>query len=266
MRRALPLVLLALLAACNSDSGTASRAPAATPTATGGPVAARCGTDRLDEVRALRFAGPNGELQAVEAGTGATGLVLVHGGSPRGLCLWSAEVEGLVAAGYRVLAADHACAGESACPGGPLDLVGDVLAAARELRRLGATRVVVVGASSGTAQAIAAGAQPGVDAVVALSPTALDVAVRRPTDPAPRTAVDAASRLRVPTLLLTSDADAISPVAKARALARSAGSRVQLTVLPGGTHAQPLLHEPGAPDLGGAGWTRVRAFLQELSS
>lgn len=109
------------------------------------------------------------------AGGGDRGVVLAHGGRfDRGS--WEPQARALAAAGFRVLAFDFRGYGESRGPGdkdplsAPLHL--DVLAAVREMRSRGASRVAVLGASmGGTAASRAAieSASPGFDRLVLLA-------------------------------------------------------------------------------------------------
>ena len=65
-------------------------------------------------------------------------MLLIHGSGKRGACVWPKEILALAAAGYHVLAIDHACVGASDCPAGEGDLVDDTPAGARYLQNPGA--------------------------------------------------------------------------------------------------------------------------------
>jgi pimeloyl-ACP methyl ester carboxylesterase len=115
-----------------------------------------------------------GRIAADLCGQGSRGVVLAHGGR-FDKASWGKQARALAAAGYRVLAIDFRGYGESRGPGqaDPMNapLQNDVLAAVRYLRREGATRVAVVGASMGgfAAGNAAAVAKPGeIDALVLL--------------------------------------------------------------------------------------------------
>jgi pimeloyl-ACP methyl ester carboxylesterase len=93
-----------------------------------------------------------GVVSADSYGVGERGVVLAHGGRfNKGS--WEKQAQALTAAGFRVLAIDFRGYGQSRGPGdsdpmsAPLHL--DVLAAVRYLRKSGAKKVSVVGASMG---------------------------------------------------------------------------------------------------------------------
>ena len=102
-------------------------------------------------------------LIGVMVGRGPRGVVLAHqgGGAPPNLCSWMPYARQLARAGFRVLAFDHRNSGSSARVGSPtrawrVDL--DVRGAVAELRRRGATSVVLGGASLGGTAVLAAAA------------------------------------------------------------------------------------------------------------
>lgn len=124
--------------------------------------------------RIATFAASDGvRLDGAEVGSGRVGAVLVHE-YPADLCgFWPYAVY-LSRHGLRVLAIDLRCFGRSACPSTAAarrDLAADVIGAVAELRRRGADRVGVLGASLGGTVALAAAAspQPGLSAVICLS-------------------------------------------------------------------------------------------------
>ena len=112
-------------------------------------------------------------LAGAAFGRGPRGIVLVH--ESRGnVCQWKPWAVRLAAKGYHVLAIDLRTYGES--QRGPSTSGGrrfdrDVVAAARELRKLGARAVVLVGASmgGGVVAAAAPQVQPPPAGVVSLS-------------------------------------------------------------------------------------------------
>ena len=115
-----------------------------------------------------------GRVPAVTAGSGSTVAVLLHQTDGNGLCGWLAYAADLVAQpGVQVLAIDLCGYGEAKCRGDRRGTrqVDAVDVAVREAHtRLGATRVVVVGASMGGSVALmTAATNPDVDAAVDLS-------------------------------------------------------------------------------------------------
>ena len=103
--------------------------------------------------KAVSFPTADGGVVSADLyGAGERGVVLAHGGRfKKGS--WEKQAQALAAAGFRVLAIDFRGYGQSRGPGdsdpmsAPLHL--DVLAAVRYLRKSGAKKVSVVGASMG---------------------------------------------------------------------------------------------------------------------
>lgn len=192
-------------------------------------------------------------------------MLLIHGSGARGVCVWPKEIPTLAAAGYQVLAIDHACVGASDCPTVAHDLVDDIEAGVRHLRSRGARTVVVVGASAGTAEVIVSAAVPTVPltAAVALSPVGLDRPVR-PAGRTPRTAREASARIRVPMLYVVAADDTVSSPHDTRALyATTPPTHRSILDLPSGGHAQQLLF--AGDDIGGPVYERFLAFLRRHS-
>jgi len=237
------VVLVMLAASCvgsGRDQDAASRARA-TPTSTLGPPATTAaaitkpclqGAASAEVVRFRTSAGAI--LVGVVLGRGRTGLVLGH---QRGsdLCEWLPQAQAFASRGYRVLAFDFAGFGDSQAGSGPDARVDtDVAAAAEQLRRRGATRIVLIGSSMGGTAVLSAATRirPPVAGVVSLSgPT-----VFQDVD-----AGAAISRLRVPVLLVVGADDELF-VDDARAMYRAApvGDK-RLLVVPGGGHGTSLL-------------------------
>jgi pimeloyl-ACP methyl ester carboxylesterase len=131
-----------------------------------------CAADRTIAPKLVRFRTADGaRLLGVAIGNGRVGVVLSHQlGSD--FCEWVPYAKQLSRQGYRVLAFSFRGSGSSdAGKASPARLDRDVVAAAGELRRLGARRVVIVGASmGGTASLVAAPAlRPAPKLVVSLS-------------------------------------------------------------------------------------------------
>lgn len=154
MIRALAPLLLSFLAACRS-------APAA-------------------PVREVSFGTADGGVVfADESGSGASAVVLAHGGR-FDKASWAEQARALAAAGFRVLAIDFRGHGRSH-GGAPssdpyADLELDVLAAVLYLRQNGARTVSVVGGSmgGGAAAQAAVASRPGtIDRLVLLAPSSI---------------------------------------------------------------------------------------------
>jgi alpha-beta hydrolase superfamily lysophospholipase len=133
----------------------------------------------------------------VALGTGRAGLVLGHQlGSD--LCEWVPLARAFAGRGYQVLAFDFAGFGDSEHGSGDDRVDTDVVAAAQQLRRRGADRIVLVGSSTGGTAVLSAATRvrPPVAGVVSLS------------GPSSFGGVDATAamrRLRVPVLLVVPD-------------------------------------------------------------
>lgn len=276
---ALWLVTGALLAAaCSSGSarggsaqgGSVSTAEKATTTTVAPTTtlaapqqpASRCGPPD-ERATLLRFASSDGvQLDAAMVGTGPAGVVLVHE-YPADLCgFWPFAVY-LSHKGMRVLDLDVRCFGLSTCPDGDAraNVIDDVAAAAGELRRHGAKRVALIGASMGGAAVLVAGAtlRPPVAAVVSLSgesdPSSV---VGLPVHTL--NAGAAVTRLTSPTMFVVATDDRYASVEETRAMYRATrATDKRIEVLSGantGLHGWALLS-----DSEGRSWTPVAARI-----
>lgn len=138
------------------------------------------------------------------------------------------RVEWMADEDLTVLACDQACVGESGCDAAVQEPHGLDLAVA-QIRKRGAQRVVVIGASAGGPRAIAVAADPpeGVVAVVALSPA-------RAWDQAPAVG---------PLLIVADPADSSVDEDQVRAAVEEAPTLVTYVSAPGEGHAQQLLYD-----------------------
>lgn len=271
------VLMTVALAGCGADDDGGANDARPAPSVTTSPSARtppsgteRCGGDRLASAKPVQVPSARGALYGLEAGTGSKALLLIHGSGSGGVCVWQRELPAFAAAGYRVLAIDHGCIGSSACPAGPADLVADIRAATEHLRATNASSVVVIGASAGTAQVIAAAATSTVPltAAVALSPAFLDQPVSTAGD-GPKTARQAPASVRVPILYVVAADDRLASVTDTKALhdATPAAHRNLLSV-PAGGHAQQLLYATRDSDaaFGGAIYDGVIAFVRKHST
>ncbi len=157
------------------------------------------GCDKPDpSIRSITFSASDGQmLVGALFGTGHVGVILAHQ-SDGGACRWVPFARILAQHGYMALPFYFRGYGPSIAPvkeHTDLDLVG----AAAELRRQGATRVVLIGASLGGAAVLVAGKQiPSASVIISVSAPAvfgdLDAAT-------------AAQTLDVPVLFLASKQD-----------------------------------------------------------
>jgi pimeloyl-ACP methyl ester carboxylesterase len=259
-------------AGAESTTGTASPSTTAGggEARTGATVAQICGPPKAPG-RLIRIRAADGvQLAAIEAGAGKRGVVLIPELGAAGKCGWWDYAAYLAAHGYHVLAFDHRCTGESACPSGTAatDLISDIHGAITRLREAGAARVVLMGASRGGAEALIAATVPpqGVTGVVALSADQLAQQLACP--PYPATALAAVRHLRLPVLFAVAAADPYVSVQETRQLLAMAKSRSkQLLLLKAGAgHGWDLLWpaHPGGPRP--AVSRAILAFLRRATS
>jgi pimeloyl-ACP methyl ester carboxylesterase len=230
------MVTLVLAAGCGDGSrgrsAPATGAARPTPATTAAAITNPC-LHASEAARAFRFSTSDGaSLVGVVLGSGGTGLVLGHQlGSD--LCEWLPQARALARRGYRVLVFDFAGFGDSQPgPDGRVDT--DVVAAAVQLRRRGADRIVLVGSSMGGTAVLSAATRirPPVAGVVSLS---------GPSGFGGVDAQAAMARLRVPVLFVVG-ADDQPFREQARLLYRAARVRdKRLLVVPGGRHGTSLL-------------------------
>jgi dienelactone hydrolase len=226
-------------------------------------VAARCGAPNAAATLVHFRAADGTRLDGALLGSGRTGVVLLHE-SPNDLCgFWPYAVY-LAGKGLRVFDIDMRCFGESACPAAAKGtVIDDAVAAVAELKRRGASKVALVGASAGAGVALAAGARlgGGVAAVVSLSGERNLTQVMRAGGPADLTGD--VKRLTSPTLFEVATGDPTTSVDETRQLfAATAARDKHLDVLSG-----PYDHQHGwnlLTDSGGQGWTPVAAKVADF--
>lgn len=258
-RRAIALAVALFCVACDGGGGTAgtavtSASPAVTaqthtavdtPTgsasaiATAAPLTAGCLGDD-DRAHVVHLAAAGETLEALTLGAGRVGIVMAHE-LGEDLCQWKPYAESLAKRGYRVVTFSQGA-----------NLRAGVVAAAGELRREGAGRIMLVGASIGGTAVLAAAAviKPPVAAVVDLS------------GPGELNGVDAASvvsRLTMPVLFSAGSLDepyVTDTKAMYKKATRSTGRR--LLIVPTGSHGVALVT--------GKTQTTIEAFLHAHAS
>ena len=193
-----------------------------------------------------------GRIAADVYGTGARGLVLVHGGQFNKES-WARQAPVFVKAGFRVVAIDLRFVGQSTGPkrddpfGAPLHL--DVLAAVHYLRQNGAKTVSVVGGSMGgsaAADASIVGAPGEIDRLVLLGAS--------PNMPA--------DKLKAPLLIIVARGDAEGAELRLPGIRKQfdrAPEPKKLIVVEGSAHAQFLFQTDQADRV-------MREILQFLSA
>jgi pimeloyl-ACP methyl ester carboxylesterase len=197
----------------------------------------RC-VKKSDRARIVRFsASDRARLLGVSLGSGRIGVALGHE-SDGTLCNWMPFARILRQNGYRVLAFDFrgwgSSPGAGAARGPRLDL--DFAAAATRLRKLGAERIVLAGASIGANAALAAATEvtPRASAVVSLS--AADSTFSSRLD-----ASVIAPKLTVPVLLMVAERDSGPAEAARKLYAQAPAVDKQLLIVPGGAHGTAIL-------------------------
>jgi alpha/beta superfamily hydrolase len=233
MRRGAGLLaaVLVAVAACGGDSHSAARKRArSSGTAAAASTAGRPCTEPGVRAQAVRLRTSDGlTLSGVVVGSGPVGAVLIHE-YPRDHCGWLPYSGYLARHGVQALLFDLRCFGRSPCPDGRGHATTDVAAAMAELRRRGARRVALVGASMGGAIAVVAAARLHPAAVIDLS------GERDTTGLTPGIDADAGSAahgVTAPALFAVARGDRYVPVADMRVVARRARSATKrLIVLP----------------------------------
>jgi pimeloyl-ACP methyl ester carboxylesterase len=211
------LLSVALLAgACDHPREGPSHASATSAASSATPTTASPAKPCLREARSARpfwfRTSAGARLVGVALGRGRTGLVLAHGRG-QDLCEWLPRAQAFAAQGYQALAFDFEGFGGSRPGSGPDARIDtDVVAAAAQLRRRGADRIVLIGSSMGATAVLAAATRirPAVAGVVSLSGPAAFGAVN---------AWAAMPQLRVPVLFVAA-ADDQPFVGAARAMYR----------------------------------------------
>ena len=239
MRTAAAAAAVVLVAAgCGSAHKALDASGKALPT-----LAARCHTNVDAKVGWFR-ASDGVLLDGATLGGGPTGVVLSHE-SPADLCGWVSYAKVLSRAGFRVLLFDHRHFGLSESPTDPAKsghYTRDTAAAVDALKRDGAKRVFLMGASFGGITSMVGGSRLGskIAGVISVSGEASLGNTEGPNDELD--AMAAVPKLRVAFLALNSQQDGIALASDARELVRRAGSaHKRLVLFPGGAHGWDML-------------------------
>lgn len=200
-------------------------------------------------------------LAAAVLGSGRRGVVLLHQ-TDNGICGWFPYAGYLASRGYHVLLFDRRCAGNSTCPSDEAAYhhAADVDSAVADLRRRGAAKVVIVGASLGGAVAIGSCAVVHASGCVALSPAIFDLKLGGRL-----TATNAIHRVRVPLLVAVAPDDPDSNLDEVDTLLRRARPGVvQLVQLPlGAGHGWDTVNDPTDPTRHSPFSDQLLTFLQQ---
>jgi alpha/beta superfamily hydrolase len=212
------------------------------------PPAERCGPPNTHG-RALWFrASDRTRLEGATVGKGSIGVVFVHEyPGPRNgpYCGFWSFAASLAPHGIRSLLFNLRCYGDSQCPDETHNAdVKDVRGAIGTLRRLGARKVVLMGASMGGVVVLRAGAaiRPPVAGVVSLSGELNLGPLLGPED---LDAGKAAPQVVSPTFLAVAEGDTYASVADTKTIYRRLGARRKRLVVGGAGHGWQLLDAPG---------------------
>jgi alpha-beta hydrolase superfamily lysophospholipase len=198
----------------------------------------------------LHFRAADGtKLVGHRFGTGTSAVVLAHQADST-LCAWVDEAERLAAQGFTAIAFDFRGYGASQSRKAPADhaLALDVAAAVKLARGLGATRVLLLGASMGGWASIiaAADSHPAVQGVVAVSAPADWYG----------SALTAAKRLTAPVLYISArDDTSVRAVDSQKLFAATASANKEIKIVPGVFHGTLLV------DLSRPARTAIESFL-----
>jgi alpha-beta hydrolase superfamily lysophospholipase len=229
--RAFAIGLLAVAGAA------AAAAPAAVPKR---PALDACVPKALRSHAVAFRASDRVRLVGLELGKGRRGVVLAHELNAS-LCNWLPFARVLAARGFHVLLFDARDAGKSAYVSFPQSdqLDRDVVGAARELRRRGAAKLLLMGASAGGTAALTAAPKLGaaVAGVAALS---------SPADYVDMDAAAAVRRISAPSFFAVGEADAQFVGSVKELYEASAATTKQLELVEGSTaHGTELLSGTG---------------------
>ncbi|HEY6694425.1 MAG TPA: alpha/beta hydrolase, partial [Solirubrobacteraceae bacterium] len=166
-------------------------------------------------------------LSGAVVGSGPVGAVLIHE-YPLDYCGWLPYAGYLSRHGVRALLFDLRCFGRSDCPRGRGHATTDVAAAVAELRRRGARRVALVGASMGGAIAVVAAARLHPAAVVDLSGERTTAGLTPGID---ADAGAAARQVTAPALFAVARGDRYISVADMRTVARRVRSATKRVIV-----------------------------------
>jgi pimeloyl-ACP methyl ester carboxylesterase len=183
----------------------------------------------------VRFQAADGtKLVGARYGRGTTAVVLAHQ-SDGSLCEWQPYARRLASLGYLALPFDFRNYGESQHrKSGSQRLAGDVAAAAKAVRKLGAKKVFLIGASMGGTAVVVAAAN-------VRAPVTGVVSVSGPANFGAVDALAAAKKLAVPILYLAGEGDVdFANDAKKLYEATASGDRA-LEILPSSAHGVNLL-------------------------
>jgi pimeloyl-ACP methyl ester carboxylesterase len=195
------------------------------------------------------------KLSGATIGEGPHGVVLLPQ-RDADMCGWSLAVSRMVQAGLHVLAIELRCAGYSDCDNSSddqldstHDFAADAAAAIAELKRAGASKVVVMGASLGAASAVVAGGRfaDQVSGVVGLSVFKAGFNASGGASTSVTTPENAVSHITAPMLLVLASGDGgcISPGTAQEMIDKSAApSKGKVIVRDGSAHGWDLLRSP----------------------
>ena len=243
VRRGVAVAVVAFIAGCGGGAN-----PAPVPTAT---AVRATGPEPLDRCpsagagwQALNTSGEYSPPSAARLGSGEVGVVFAND-SNNDACDWSREARALADRGYAVAVFDASIAYESR----------QALAVAAALRRAGARRIAVIGASVGARAVLQVGAAhpSGVAGLVAMS-------AERQINSNPNDLLPIARRVRVPVLTIGSRQDPLTTFGKDTTAWHRTIPDDRVLLLGGDDHGVELLSDRHGPRVRAA----ILAFLRSL--
>ncbi len=196
-------------------------------------------------------------------GTGSKGVILAHM-YPADQTSWYGTAEKLAAQGYLVLTFDFRGYGESEGDKAIDRIDRDVMAAAQEITRAGATEVVLVGASMGGTACLAATWEMVFASMISSqypppysTPVLGVVSLSAPVEFKGLSAEEAVPMLSCPLLFIAAEDDV--GVEGAEALEQLTRNQGDLQIVPGGDHGTDLLEGAAADEV----WALLGGFLAE---
>jgi pimeloyl-ACP methyl ester carboxylesterase len=221
------------LIACGSSATTTSTAMTTASTA---GASAEPSTSHQVTSKPVSFPTDDGvTLSGHLFGSGQAGVILAHM-YPADQTSWFPTAERLAAEGYLVLALDFRGYGES---GGSKEfdrIDRDVIAAVNEMRKQGASSLVLVGASMGGTACLVAGEQAQALSSIRLAGIAT---LSAPVEFRGLSAAESVPRIIVPLLFIAAEKD--EGADGARELEKLSSGKGELQILPGQDHGTDLL-------------------------
>jgi pimeloyl-ACP methyl ester carboxylesterase len=217
------MLLMAALVACGSAGAKPPATSSPSVPASPSPPPLDVCVQPSDHAREVVFNAASEDVIGAEFGSGSVGVVLAHE-YPGSLCGWVSYAEHLRDQGRRAFAFDFG-----------RNTVADVIGAATELRREGATQIVLMGASMGANASLVAASSisPPIAGVASLSGPSYFQGID---------ALVAVKQLTLPVLFMDARDSMFFPADAKAMFAACPSHHKRLLLLPGTDHGTQLLH------------------------